>query len=93
MAALAAAAATVTPDALQQLQERYPEEDARKLFALCASKKGDVEAAAAVYEVTSIYAYGVSCHVILAQVYISISTPGWPKGRRNGGRVPRLLIR
>lgn len=52
MAALAAAMETATPDKVQQLKERYPEEDARKLFALLASKKGDIEETAALYEVT-----------------------------------------
>lgn len=53
MAALAAAMETATPEKVKQLSERYPEEDARKLFALLASKKGDVEATAALYEVSS----------------------------------------
>ena len=53
MAALAAAMETATPEKVKQLSERYPGEDARKLFALLASKKGDVEATAALYEVSS----------------------------------------
>lgn len=51
MAALAAAAASVTPEAVEEMAQRFPEEDARKLFALLASKKGNVEEAAALYEV------------------------------------------
>lgn len=53
MAALAAAAASVTPDALKEMTQRFPEEDPRKLFAFLTSKKGNVEEAVAVYEVNS----------------------------------------
>lgn len=93
MAALAAAAATVTPDALQQLQERYPEEDARKLFALCASKKGNVAEAAAVYEVTIYLCLSsiMSCHT-RASVRFDFD-PWMAKRDDNGGNVRRLLIR
>lgn len=54
MAALAAAAASVTPEAVEGMAQRFPEEDARKLFALLASKKGNVEEAAALYEVREV---------------------------------------
>ena len=63
MAALAAAMETATPDKVQQLKERYPEEDARKLFALLASKKGDVEETAALYEVSEQRRLHVACVV------------------------------
>lgn len=51
MASLAAAAASVTPDASEQLKQHYPDEDARKLFAFLASKKNNVEEAISLIEV------------------------------------------